>query len=448
MPESQDAMMAAITLLSKINKLLLKSFGAKDEDSLAFVIVNETVQATRYDRAILWDLAGKNPELLAVSGHSKVKTNSDLADQWKMHLKNLKNPEKIQEFTENSFDLPKEVWENLNANNPDSSVLWIPIKVNNKIGLGLWLERWAGEKWATSDIEILNPLMEGYGLAYSKFKTNKFFDFWRDSRVLLALGLFSLLFFSLRIPLRVVAPCEVVPKDIVVITAPLEEIISEVLVKAGQRVKPNDLLFEYDKRVPSQNLKIAEEQLRIARQDLERAQGAANKDERSFADLGVLAGKVKKEKANYELANYKASQLSVTSPVEGIVMIDDPDQWRGKPVHVGEKIMSLTSSDQTKVRFWIPESDNIVLDYEKPISVVLNIDPLTSREAKISFISNAVILYDNKTSSFMGEAEWVNPQKDVKFGLKGTAILYGENVSLFYWIIRKPWSMVRNAFGF
>lgn len=448
MPDSQEAMMAAITLLSKINKLLLKSFSAKDRDSLAFVIVNETVQAVRYDRAVLWDFSGKSPELLGVSGHSRVKSNSDLADQWKTHLKNLKSPEKVQEFTENSFDLPKEQWESLNAANPDSSILWIPIKANNRVLLGLWLERWGGEKWSTSDIEILNPLMEGYGLAWNKFKESKFLTFWKDSRVLLALGLFSLVFFSLRVPLRVVAPCEIVPEDIVFITAPLEEIISEVVIKPGQSVKKDDLLFEYDKRVPLQNLKIAGEQLRIAQQELERAEGSANTDERSFADLGVIAGKVKKERANYQLAQYKASQLSVTAPVDGIAVIDDPDQWRGKPVHVGEKVMSLISSDQTKVRFWIPESDNIILDFEKPISVVLNIDPLTSRAAKISFISNAVVLYDNKAASFMGEAEWINHQKDVKFGLKGTAILYGENVSLFYWIIRKPWAMVRNTFGF
>ena len=39
------------------------------------------------------------------------------------------------------------------------------------------------------------------------------------------------------------------------------------------------------------------------------------------------------------------------------------------------------------------------------------------------------------------------PGPDVKMGLKGTAILYGDEVPLGYWLIRRPLAAVRRFIG-
>ena len=43
--------------------------------------------------------------------------------------------------------------------------------------------------------------------------------------------------------------------------------------------------------------------------------------------------------------------------------------------------MIVADPNNTKVKIWVPENDNIVLDKSKTIKVILNVDPETAREA-------------------------------------------------------------------
>jgi hypothetical protein len=43
-----------LKLLTIINQLHLKAFEIKDRQALIFFILNDTIQAIRYDRAVLW----------------------------------------------------------------------------------------------------------------------------------------------------------------------------------------------------------------------------------------------------------------------------------------------------------------------------------------------------------------------------------------------------------
>ena len=49
--------------------------------------------------------------------------------------------------------------------------------------------------------------------------------------------------------------------------------------------------------------------------------------------------------------------------------------------------------------------------------------------------------------SFVAEADWLKPEPGAKTGLKGSAILFGQDVPLFYWIFRRPWVAVRRWTG-
>jgi hypothetical protein len=55
---------------------------------------------------------------------------------------------------------------------------------------------------------------------------------------------------------------------------------------------------------------------------------------------------------------------------------------------------------------------------------------------------------ESNVPSFLAEANWIdgNPE-GVKLGLKGTAILYGDKVSVIYWVLRKPWMFIRRSIG-
>lgn len=297
---------------------------------------------------------------------------------------------------------------------------------------------------------LMDLLMPVYGQAWERLsKASPVLGYLSQKKYWITLGAAFLIFSSLfPVPLRVVAPCEVVPEDPFIITAPLEGIVEKIVVLPGQKVDKEDVLFEYDKKVPLQQLEVAKKSVEVLQSELDRAATLGLKDPAHRGQYAILLRKLEKENLNLELAQYQANQLTVTSPVRGVAQVERPDLWRGKPVQIGEQVLQINDPTKSKVRIWIPESDNIQLTKNKEIKVFLNIHPTESIPAKIEWISGESSVSKEQVISFVAEASWAEESpEDVKLGLKGSAFLYGENVSLFYFLIRKPWRFVRNFVG-
>lgn len=445
--------------LETINKLIIKAVSAPSRQSLAFIILNDTVELIRYDRATLWNIEEKRPRLIGISGQATLNQYAELQQKWNKLVVGLKDPFKSQMLTEESFLENKEIWKELQGAN-QSSVLWLPIKSDEKPVLGLWLEKWNVTEQVQPPATLLSllndHLLPGYGAAWSKQQRKRGFrgrfSLSKPVYLLALLGILSTFFID--IPLRVVAPCEIVAKNPTVVTAPLDGIIESVKVSPGQKVRSGELLVEYDKRIPLQELLVTRKQVEILRSEVDRAMTLGISDTRSLSELAILKLKLQKEELNLDLAEYKAKRLTVTAPVNGVAMLDDPDDWKGKPVKMGEKILTLSNPAQSKIKIWIPENDNIQLDPSRDIKIFLNIDPEHSLPAKLIYIANESSISEKGAPSFVAEAEWIKDgqtksvdDQEIKLGLKGSAILYGEKVSLFYYIIRKPWAALRGTWG-
>lgn len=441
---------SAVEVLALLHQLSLSACRASTRQALIFQILNDSVQLAPYDRATLWALEDDKISLLGISGQASPNQSTGIAEKWLALVKDLKSPDTGQLLSKDSFIKEEKLWLDLKTSPSAPSVQWLPIFSQKKLVMGLWLERWNNAPWQEEEINILNFLMQGYGVAWERFIPKYTLKSLGERQyIFLCIGFFCALFL-IHIPLRVVAPCEIVPKDPHMVTAPLEGIVEEVLVTPGQMVKKGDLLLSYDKRVPMQELKVAQKQVQIIESELNRAITLSfrENDERAQSDIATLRIKLQKEKVRLELAEYQVKKLEVPSPLNGVVMLDDPEQWRGKPVRIGEKVLMVSSPKLTKVRMWIPESDNVILDRSKPLKIFLNVSPEHSIRAKLIYIADYAEVSEKGVPSFVSEAEWINPSTDVKMGLKGTAILYGQDVSLFYWIVRRPWAAFRNLVGF
>lgn len=442
----------AIHLLAAINRLGLKAYSSPNRSSLIFLFLNDTIQIMRYNRASLWKLDKDKAELMGVSGHAQVNPNSFLASQWKQVIRGIENKSQSQ-----ILDTVNQIKEQEDSDLQKSIVhdhvafVWLPItqpsKESEEPVMGMLLERWNGVKWQYDEVEILNFLMQNYNAAWNKYAKRDQFANLFNQPVKIAAGVLLISLLFVQIPLRIIAPCEIVPKNPVMVTSPLEGIIEEIKVNPGQTVQKGDLLFSYDSKVPLDELKVAERQVDVAQAEANRANSLAFRDKKSLAEYSVLSLKLKKEKAMLDLAKYKADQLNVKSPIAGIVMLKNKDEWRGNPVQVGEKIMMIGDPEHTKVKIWIPESDNLDLHLGSEVKIVLNVSPNETYLAQLDYVSTYTSLSEKNMPSFIAEAEWKKPDNDLKIGLKGTAILYSEDVSLFYYIIRRPLSYIRSMTG-
>lgn len=453
-PES----VTAVQILALLNRLSLNAFQSKNRQMLIFQILNDTIQVISYQRATLWNLESESPVLLGVSGQAYFNKNSGIAEKWGLLVRDLKHKDQIQTLSEESFETQKELWKEVSTTQNNCSIQWFPIYTKDTPKYGLWIERWSGKPWDSEELEVLEFLMKVYGASFEKFVPKAHIKLLtkRKTLIFLALVLCALLF--IKVPLRVVAPAEIIPKDPVLITAPLNGIIAQMNATPGEEVQKGEVLFVYDDRVTLEELKAAQKQVEILESQLHRAETNALEtapspnpfefnSESPSSDIAVLNLQLQKEKIRLALAKSEAQKLYVKAPIDGVVMLDNPEEWRGHPVKIGERILMISDPKLTKVRMWIPESDNIPLDKEKPIKVFLNIDPDTSYQTHLIYISSYSEISAHGIPSFIAEAEWTKEPMGIKLGLKGTAVLYGGDVTLLYWMVRRPWTSLRNFLG-
>ncbi len=443
--------MQAAQLLSVLCNLVIDACRSQARQDLVFKILNSSIHLVQYDRAILWDMETGKPRLMGVSGQPDNNRNTRLAGSLAKLVREIKNPLQAAVFGAEDFKTAGETWQEQAQATQGLSVMWLPITSRQRLVAGLWLERWGEQTWDDNEKKVLGPLADGYGAAWERFAGNPPWHVrLRRKRAHLAIGaclLLAAIYFGLlrTAPLRLVAPCEVVPRDPFVVTAPLDGVIEKVVVNPGERVRPGDLLFVYDSRIATQDLKIARQKVEVIKAQLDRSTAMGFHDKQAQAQVKVLKHRLEQQKLHLQLAEHIFSCLRIRAEVAGVAMIKHPYEWRGKPVRTGERVLTIIDPDKTKVRIWLAQDDNAGLDTTHAIDVFLHANPRQNNHALITYVSPDTSLSPEGIPAFLVEADWAAKPKNVRPGLKGSAVLYGPPTTRTYWLLRKPWSAARKA---
>ncbi len=441
----------AFRILRVLYQLSTDLFASENRQDLIFRILNSTIQLFPYNRAVLWSFDEKRPKLTGVSGQEDIKPQSPLAEQWKDIVISLEDTETLH-ILDSTSTRQKDKWKDLVERTSGLSVMWVPIIENGVLRAGLWLERWGEDAWDVGECEIMNSLSQTFNLAWKQFNpvsrwhTGKTFFLNRITLAIVSVLTVFILFFQ-TVSLRVVAPCEIVPDNPELIAAPLEGVIKEVLVQPGEQVTKGGLLFTYEDRIIMRELKVAQKQVQIIKSQYDRARMKAFKDSEAMEKIQSIQYRIEQEKIRLRFAESNVRHLEVRAPINGICMVDNPEYWRGKPVQVGERVVMLFNPIKRKVKIFLPENDNVRFDWEKPVRIILNADPASKYEARLNYVAPQTSKNPQGGASFIAEAELTAPDARIKVGSKGYAIVYGEEVSVCYWLLRKPMSSVRYHLG-
>jgi len=264
----------------------------------------------------------------------------------------------------------------------------------------------------------------------------------RGARVGLATAL--VLLFPVR--LSVLAPGELVPAQPAVIRAPLEGVIDTFHVEPNERVKKDQPLFGFDEALLQSRLDVMLQALATAEAEYRQTAQLALTDSKSKSQLASLTGKIEEKRAE---ARYVAEQLDrakVLAPRDGIALFDDPSEWIGKPVVVGERIMRIATPDDVEIEAWIPLADAIPLDDASPVSLYLNASPLSPVGATLRYLAHDAVERPDGSFAYRLRARLEQPTGH-RVGLKGTARISGRWVPLIYWALRRPWASLRAGIG-
>lgn len=451
--ENEENLPKSVKSLILSNRLLVKAFDCSTKKKLHFVILNESKHILSYERAFLWDLTGNEPSIEGISGLVDLDKNTEIITAWNDIIRSIPNKNSPCILNEETVPNCSEEWKSIRGND-QTRFYWLPIYSPNALLMGLvvsFSSKSFHQKTVDEEIDIfMNFLMPGYAAGLEKF-SKKHLKTGKMKKRLVALGtIFALFLFGniYQVPLRIVSSCEVVSREPVIIAAPLEGVIKEIKVLPGDQVAVGDLLVEYEKSSFFQDLQLAEKEVELREAEVNRAKTLGYDDEEKLSELKVLMAKNDQAQARLDFAKYQFDLLTVESPAIGIVSVDNPEEWKGRPVSIGERILSINQQDDTKVLIWLAEGDNINLDKSSLVKIVLNASPNATYEATLDYVSSISKINDENIVSFEAEASWVDQPEDVKIGQKGVAIMYGDNVSIIYYLFRKPYLFFRRTFGY
>lgn len=249
------------------------------------------------------------------------------------------------------------------------------------------------------------------------------------------------------VPLSMLGNAEIVPEASSIVRSPIEGVVSRLAVAANERVKKGQLLMEMDDASIRGRLAAAEQALAVARARYQRARQSAFSDPKASAELPVLRAQV--DQASEDVAFYKSEleRVRVSAPRAGVALVQSPDDWAGRPVRLGEKLMEVADTHGSEVELWLPAADIIPLAAGAPVSVFLNVDPAQVRHAQLTHVNYRAEQAANGVLAYRARAELLDGETLPRVGWRGTVKVEGEQVALGYYLLRRPWATVRSWLG-
>ena len=442
---------------------------AGSEAELRFLLVNESRALLDYRQAALWSA---HSGIQALSGVVQVEANAPyalwLAKVCQYCAQSLTDAAPVDADT-----LPPALradWEEWLPPNG----LWLPIRPDPRnpggVPSGLliardlpwtqqetqlvaeWVDVWRVVRDAMHQPPILNWRQWWGALVWNRAKPAPAADapssppivWWKRRATRWAAGFVLVSLLPMR--LSVLVPGELVPAKPHVIRAPLDGVIDAFYVQPNDVVKKGQPLFGFDEALIRSRLDVALQANDTARVEYEQTMQQALNDAKSKALLAPLTGRIEEKRTEAAFVQEQLKRARVLATHDGTVMFDDPAEWIGRPVTVGERIMRLAEPDDVEVEVWIGAGDAIPLPQAADVSLYLNASPLSPVSARIRYMMYEAVERPDGTYAYRARAT-LTEKTNHRVGLKGTARISGRWVPLGYWVLRRPWAGIRSMIG-
>lgn len=443
MSNPQAQQLLRLTILLQLEKRAR----AAAVDELAFIMVNETLEVVAYRQALLW----RSPPLgriIAASGVTQLDPDAPYLI-WAKRLCAYLESSGAQEILQvDRSEVPAEVAEEWSEWAPNFMV-WVPLPP----GLGA-LVMAREEPLSMADRNLLALLADAYGHAWRGLLLNSNLldkitaSMGRRRKFIVATS--AVLLFGLALlPIRqsVLAPAEIIPREPAVARAPLEGVIDEVLVAPNEQVSEGQVLFSLDPRRLRNQLAVSLRAQEAAEAELRQARQLSVVDQKARATLPALQGKLDQQVAEVAYIREQLERIEVKAPQGGLAIFDDPNDWLGRPVAIGERVMLIADPQKVEVEVRLPAADAIDLEERAPVTLFLNVDPERARDAELSFASYQAQKGPDGVLAYRVKAQLNAGEPIPRIGLKGTAKLYAAHVPLIYAVLRRPIAAMRQWIG-
>ncbi len=447
-PTSQE--IATLIHLATLTHLEAQVRAAKTLPELQFVAVNETRRLVPYEQAVLL-VAGDSSSMgyRAVTASSVAVIDRDAP----MMVWLEQAVQAVRGGQQGDLPIvvdPGLIPESLSAGWHEfvkGSVLWCPlIHPDETVMAGLWIER--DSPWQENDVTIVRRLAGSYAYAWKALtKRNAGWTarFKRPS-LLLVMGVIAGLL-CLPVRMSTVAPVKVVAKDPVIVSAPMDGVIAEVMVAPNQMVQQGRLLLRYEGTNIRNQFRVAEQQLAVALAEHAQAIQAGFADSQRKAEVPLKAAEASLKETELAYAQEMLEQVDVLAPQAGLLLYTDKSDWVGKPVSTGERIMEIADPRGIELRIDLPVRDALLLQDGGEVTAFFDALPLESFSGAVSRTSYHAEVLPGDVLAYRVMAELTGVDSRIRIGWQGSAKVYGESGPLGFLLFRRPVTALRQLVG-
>ncbi|NOS87678.1 MAG: HlyD family efflux transporter periplasmic adaptor subunit [Methylococcaceae bacterium] len=410
---------------------------------LPFTVVNATGELIHYRQAVLWrnDLH----TLTAASGVATPDANSPYAlwlNPALQTLSRLATATDITAFT--AAQLPHALaaeW----AEFVPSHGLWIPLPA--PLGSPYVLVLFRDPAWTPAEMHLLSYLAEAYGHALALSHATPPPLPWRVrlrlAKTQLLLGGVLAVIACLPIRQSVLAEAEVIPYHAHLVRAPLDGVVDSFMVQPNAQVSVGQALFALDRSQLQSRLNVAQATRDIAQTEYLQATQQALQDPVAKAQLAGLKSKWEQQNAETEYVSSLLERCLVKATQAGVAVFDDPNDWLGRPVSQGEKILAIADPNAVELEIRLPMDDLIELQAGDEVLFFANVSPHQPLPARLSYFSYRASPTPAAIMAYRLKAQFTDLAALPRLGYRGSAKLYGTRRPLLAWLLRKPLHTLR-----
>lgn len=430
---------------------------ASDLAQLFYTLVNQTHQCVPYTQSLLvLGRALERPQIVAASDLPTVDYTSpyiSFAERLCKYI--ISSTAAAESRLLRPADLAPDLADEWRALELPDYLLWQPLLVearDNEAAGALMMFR--DHDWSQAERGIAQHIAASAGHALFALRRLQPFKGigarLLQGKVLLTAAVIVILALAWPVRLSTLAPVEVVAKDPYVVAAPLDGVVKSVTVVPNQQIEQGTLLAQMEDAELSSEAAVSRQALSVAQAELKTVQQSGFMDPRQKSRLAELEAQVRLKEAQWQFAQVRLERSAITANRAGVAVLDNPQDWKGRPVRVGERILLVADPQQIEFKVMLPVKDSITLTLGAEVRVFLDSDPLNARSARLEQASYEPQLTQDQQYAYRLLAQL--DEADIsaalpRIGLRGTAKVYGEEVSLFFYVFRRPITSIRQWLG-
>lgn len=408
-----------------------------DERSRRAQFVNLIARLVPCDQAVLW-VGGKTP--VAASGVRDIDRNAP-------HIQDLKKyyAEHLRHLTEGAV-LPPERLEEVPSFAGSGGGLYQPLRGAEG---GILLVRGQGA-YQSAHLAVLNLALSvatGELLTHAG-RWHKIKKSVRSPALFLA-ALIGFLALASLIPVSqtILSPIEVVSTDVTYVKSPANGVIDEVFVEPGNLVGEGDPILFLDVAQLQSQLEIAQAEHNQLRVEYEQETIKSLSEATSRFRLAEIQAGLSEKVAQIAFLSNQIADNRLYATRSGVVSMPEIEQLRGRPVSVGDTLLTIADPEKLEVELWLPLQTALPVSAGDAVTVFMNSNPVSPYTATVRYVTTQPQSRPDGSMGYRGRADAVGPLPGRVLGQRGMGRITTGRETLFMKLLRQPIAWIRQSVG-